>query len=156
MVVGTESHELDSTDRRIVHELLANGRISVRELADRANISRAHTYVRLERLESTGVIEGFTVRIGHDKAGLKTSAFVALSIRQDSWRGIAQELLRLAYVDHFSLLGGDVDVLVLVRAPDNQALRHIVLEQLQSLQGVIATKTWLIFEESSGPGAEWL
>jgi hypothetical protein len=29
------------------------------------------------------------------------------------------------------------------------------LEQLQSLAGVLSTKTWLIFEESNGPGAQW-
>jgi len=47
-------------------------------------------------------------------------------------------------------------VLVLVRAPTNAALRHVVLERLQSLDGVLSTKTWLIFDEANGPGAEWV
>lgn len=54
------------------------------------------------------------------------------------------------FVEHFSLLGGDFDVLVLVRAPNNETLRHVVLEGLQSVEGVRATRTWLIFEEDRG------
>lgn len=157
MAGGTaDTYELDAIDRRIIKELIADSRISMRALAEKAHISRAHAYVRIERLQEAGIIEGFTTRISHSKAGLGSSAFIALSIRQDSWRGISTQLRTLPFVEHFSLLGGDFDVLVLVRAPDNSALRHVVLERLQSLEGVQSTKTWLIFEEDNGPGPEWV
>ena len=146
------SPELDATDRQIIDELTNDGRVSIRTLADRTHISRANAYARVERLTSSGVIRGFTARIAHDRAGLTTSAFVAMSIRQDAWRGLSDQLAKLAFVDHFGLLGGDIDVLVLVRAPDNHALREVVLEQLHALPGVQSTNTWLIFDESDGPG----
>jgi DNA-binding Lrp family transcriptional regulator len=154
--MATEPHALDAIDRRIIAELTADSRISMRALAEKAHISRAHAYVRIERLEDAGIITGFTTRIAHEKAGLGSSAYVALSIRQHSWRGLAASLKALPFVEHFSLLGGDFDVLVLVRAPDNQELRHTVLEELQGLDGVLSTKTWLIFEEGNGPGPNWL
>jgi DNA-binding Lrp family transcriptional regulator len=147
---------LDETDRRIISELVNDGRISMRSVAERAHISRAHAYVRLERLQAAGVIEGFTAQISHERAGLKASAYVALSVRQASWQSLADRLRSLPFVDHVSLLGGDYDVLVLVRAPDNAALRHLVLEELQSLDEVVATRTWLIFDEAKGPGATWV
>ncbi|MEV0948641.1 Lrp/AsnC family transcriptional regulator [Rhodococcus sp. NPDC049939] len=147
---------LDAIDRRIIRELVADSRISIRALAEKAHISRAHAYTRIGRLQGEGIIEGFTTRIAHEKAGLGSSAFVALSIKQDSWRGIASQLRSLSFVEHYSLLGGEFDVLVLVRSPDDRALRHVVLEQLQGLEGVLSTRTWLIFEEANGPGAEWV
>ncbi|WP_067666778.1 Lrp/AsnC family transcriptional regulator [Nocardia miyunensis] len=150
------NYELDLIDRRLIHELVADSRLSMRALADKAHISRAHAYVRIERLQKAGIIDSYTTRIAHEKAGLGSSAFIALSIRQDSWRGIATQLRTLPFVEHYSLLGGDFDVLVLVRAPDNNALRHVVLERLQSLEGVQSTRTWLIFEEASGPGPKWV
>ena len=52
-------------------------------------------------------------------------------------------------------MGGDFDALVLVRAPDNSALRHLVLDKLQGLDGILSTRTWLIFDEAVGPGAQW-
>ena len=142
--------ELDDTDRRILTELTADGRISMRVLADRLNLSRAHTYTRVDRLKDAGVIERFTVQVDHAASGLGTSAFIALSIRQDSWRTVSEGLRAMAFVDHFSLLGGDFDVLVLIRTPDNESLRQVVLEGLQSLDGVRATRTWLIFDEDRG------
>ena len=48
--------ELDDTDRRILAELTADGRVSMRVLADRLNLSRAHTYTRVDRLKDAGVI----------------------------------------------------------------------------------------------------
>jgi DNA-binding Lrp family transcriptional regulator len=150
------SHELDAIDRQIIQELVNDSRISMRELAEKAHISRAHAYVRVERLKEVGIIDGFTSRIAYDKAGLRSSAYVALSIKQDSWRGLATQLRTSPFVEHFSLLGGEFDVLVLVRVPDNSTLRDVVLEQLRGLEGVLSTKTWLIFEEADGPGPEWI
>jgi DNA-binding Lrp family transcriptional regulator len=147
---------IDDIDRRILHELSRDSRISIRSLAEKAHISRANAYSRIDRLVSAKIIQGFTVRIDNEKAGLLTSAFVALSIRQDSWRGIADRLRTLTYVDQFALLGGTFDVLVAVRVPDNRTLRHVVLEQLQSIDGVRSTTTWMVFEESSGPGTQWI
>ena len=138
------------SDRRILAELTADGRVSMRVLADRLNLSRAHTYTRVDRLKDAGVIERFTVQVDHGASGLGTSAFIALSIRQDSWRSVSEGLRSMEFVDHFSLLGGDFDVLVLIRTPDNESLRQVVLEGLQSLDGVRATRTWLIFDEDRG------
>ncbi|MGA9872484.1 MAG: Lrp/AsnC family transcriptional regulator [Rhodococcus sp. (in: high G+C Gram-positive bacteria)] len=142
--------ELDDVDRAILRELTTDGRMSMRVLADRVHISRAHAYTRVERLQEAGVIEHFTVQVDHTASGLTTSAFIALSIRQDSWRAVAGKLKQMPFVEHFSLLGGDFDVLVLVRAPDNETLRHVVLEGLQGVDGVRSTRTWLIFDEARG------
>ncbi|MFF0452829.1 Lrp/AsnC family transcriptional regulator [Nocardia africana] len=146
---------LDEVDKRIIRELAADGRMSIRALADKTHISRSHAYARLARLQELGIIESFTARIAHDRAGFGASAYVALEIQQDSWKGIAAHLRTMSYVEHYALLGGDVDVLVLVRAPDNRILRNLVLEQFQGLAGVRSTKTWLIFEDAIGPGPDW-
>ncbi|SNT10740.1 Lrp/AsnC family transcriptional regulator [Rhodococcoides kyotonense] len=145
-----EPTQLDDVDRQLLKELVVDGRVSMRVLAERVHISRAHAYTRVERLKSAGVIDRFTVRIDHAAAGLDTAAFIALSIRQDSWRAVSNALRSMHYVDHFSLLGGDFDVLVLIRTPDNETLRRVVLEGLQSLDGVRSTRTWLVFDEAYG------
>ncbi|HEY5248743.1 MAG TPA: Lrp/AsnC ligand binding domain-containing protein, partial [Dermatophilaceae bacterium] len=94
-------------------------------------------------------------QISHERAGLGTSAYVSLSIEQNTWREVSAQLGRLPYVEHVSMLGADFDVLVLVRAPDNAALRDLVLDRIQSIPGVRTTRTWLVFDELQGPGADW-
>ena len=54
---------------------------------------------------------------------------------------------RIAAGEHVALVGGDFDVMVLVRARDNRDLRRIVLEEIQSIDGVTSTQTFLIFED---------
>jgi len=146
---------LDGPDRLILSELIRDARTSIRSLAERVHISRANAYARVDRLVADGVITGFSAQIAHKRAGLGTSAYVSLSIEQNSWREVSARLGRLPYVEHVSMLGADFDVLVLVRAPDNAALRDLVLDRIQSIPGVQTTRTWLVFDELQGPGADW-
>lgn len=148
--------EIDDVDRRLIRELVKDGRVSMLELAKRAHVSRTHVYARIERLEKAGVLEGFTARINLERAGFATSAVIALSIQQDAWRGLSQKLKALRYIERFTLVGGDFDVLVAVRTPDNATLRDVVLEQIHSLAGVRASRTWLVFEEWADLRQEWL
>jgi DNA-binding Lrp family transcriptional regulator len=146
---------LDAPDRQILGELIRDARTSIRSLAERIHISRASAYSRVNRLVADGVITGFSARIAHERAGLGTSAYVSLSIEQNSWSEVSAQLGRLPFVEHVSRLGADFDVLVLVRAPDNAALRVLVLDRIQGIPSVRTTRTWLVFDEFEGLGADW-
>ncbi|MGI5229720.1 Lrp/AsnC family transcriptional regulator [Actinoallomurus iriomotensis] len=154
-MAGRSAGPLDEVDRAIIAALLNDGRISVRALAEQVHISRANAYARLSRLTDEGVITGFTIELAPQKAGLGTSAYVSVTIEQNAWRAVSAGLQDIPYVEHFAMVGGDYDVLVLVRAPDNAALRHVVLERIQDVPGVRATRTWLVFDEARGRGADW-
>lgn len=154
-VPGRTAVPLDDTDRQILARLLKDARQSVRALAEQVHISRANAYTRIGRLLSEGVITGFTAQLNPKRAGLGTSAYVTLSTEQAAWRDISRELRDIPYVEHVSLVTGDFDVLVLVRAPDNEALRSVVLERIQGVSGVRSTRTWLVFDEVRGRGADW-
>ncbi|MEV0349891.1 Lrp/AsnC family transcriptional regulator [Nonomuraea sp. NPDC050680] len=152
---GHSASKLDGVDRAIIAELLRDGRMSMRTLAERVHISRANAYARLTRLMDDGVITGFTAELAPHKAGLGTSAYVSVTIEQNSWRTVSARLRGIPYVEHFAMVGGDYDVLALVRTPDNAALRQVVLERIQDIPGVRATRTWLVFDEARGRGADW-
>jgi DNA-binding Lrp family transcriptional regulator len=152
---GRSARALDDVDRRILGELASDGRISIRALAEEVHISRANAYARVNQLLADGVITGFSARLDPERAGLGTSAYVMLTIQQNTWREVAAALAELPYVEHYAMVGGDFDVLTLVRAPDNAALRHIVLERMQGIEGVRGTRTWLIFDEHDGRGVDW-
>lgn len=152
---GRSAGPFDATDAAIVAELQRDGRISVRALAERAHISRAHAYARISRLVEQGTITGFTVRLDPRRIGLGTTAYVAITIDQTAWRAVAACLREIPYIEHFALVGGDHDVLALVRAPDNAALRDVVLVRIQDIAGVRSSRTWLVFEEQQGRGVPW-
>jgi DNA-binding Lrp family transcriptional regulator len=141
----------DDVDRRIIAELTADGRLSMRALAEKVHISRANAYARVERLTRTGVITGFTATVDPLKLGLATSAYVTLSLRQSSWRNLRDQLRRIPEVKHIALVGGDFDAILLVRAADNAGLRRVVMDELQAIPEVLGTRTALVFEDLSNP-----
>lgn len=139
---------LDATDRRIVEVLGKDGRMSIRALAQTLHISRANAYARVERLLSSGVIRGFRAEIDPNTVGLATSAFVTINLHQGDWRDVNTRLRAVPGIVHIALVGGEFDVIVLVRARDNADLRRIVLDEIHGIPGVVSTHTLLVFEES--------
>ncbi|MCO5999503.1 Lrp/AsnC family transcriptional regulator [Actinoallomurus rhizosphaericola] len=147
---GRTAPPLDDVDRAILRELENDGRMSMRTLAERVSVSRSNVYARVERLVAEGVITGFTARIDPVRAGLGTAAYVLLTIEQHSWREVTARLREVPYIEHLAFVGGDVDLVMLVRTPDNVTLRDVVLARIHALPGIRSTRTWLIFDEAAG------
>lgn len=144
---GTEPVPLDEIDRRIIAELTRDGRMSVTQVAENVHISRAHAYTRIARLTGEGVLSKFTALVDPIKAGLRSSAYVTLKLKQDAWRELRDQLGAIPEVHHVALVGGDFDVILLVRAVDNIDLRRVIFDQLQTMPGVLDTQTFLVFED---------
>lgn len=144
---GAMPAELDQVDRQIIAELVRDGRMSVTQVAENVHISRAHAYARINRLTREGVLTRFTALVDPIKAGQTSSAYVTLKVRQNAWRALREELRAIPEVHHIALVGGDFDVILLVRATDNVDLRRVIFDQLQSMPGVLDTQTFLVFED---------
>jgi DNA-binding Lrp family transcriptional regulator len=143
---------LDAVDRRILDLLSGDGRASIRQIAARAEIGRATAYNRIQRLQETGVIRGFTVVLDPRKVGTGLAAYVYVKIDQHGWRTLGRVVAGLPGVEHVALVSGEFDLLVLVRVRDPSDLRDVVLEQLHAIDGVIATQTTFVLDEVDGMG----
>lgn len=139
--------QLDETDRGIVEALRADGRLSMRALAERLHVSRAGVYARVERLERTGVITGYSAIIDPRRYGRPLSAYVNLKVAQQSWKALRPRVLAIDDVEHAALVSGEYDIVLLVRTQDVGTLRELVLTRLQEMPEVLATQTVLIFDE---------
>ena len=138
---------LDLIDRGIVTALRGDGRLSIRALAAQLNISRATAYARVQRLEQSGVITGYTATINPQRCGYGVSAYVYLKISQRSWKSVQQRVASIPEVEHAALVAGEKDIVLLVRAQDTAGLRDLVLTQFHEMPDVLSTETVLIFEE---------
>jgi len=143
-----QASTLDDTDRRIVHLLQKDGRMSMRDLAAAVHVSRAHVYMRVKRLLGEGVIRRFTIQVDPESVGFSTSAYITMKVEQNSWRQVRDSLAALPWVEHVALVSGDFDVLLLVRSASNKTLRDLVFTHIQSMQGVRSTRTLLVFDET--------
>lgn len=138
---------LDDLDHRMLAELVRDGRLAVRTLAERLHISRANAYSRLGRLVRDRVIRGFSVRLDPAQVGLATAVYITMQIEQNAWREVRERLTRLPAIQHFALTGGAFDIIALARVPNQAHLRALILDEIQSIPGVRNTQTQLVFEE---------
>ena len=138
---------IDDVDRSILRALSADGRLSMRSLADQVHVSRAGVYARVSRLEEAGVITGYSAVLDPVKVGHGVSAYVYLRIAQHSWKAVRARIAEIEEVEHAALISGDDDLVLLVRAADAAALRDLVLNRFQAMPDVLSTKTTLILDE---------
>lgn len=138
---------LDELDRQIIDALRADGRLSMRALAEQLHISRANAYTRVARLESSGVITGYTATIDPEAYGLGMAAYVYLKVSQHSWKSVRRRVMAIPEVVHGAVVAGENDIVLLVRTRDAASLRDVVMTRLQAMPDVLSTKTELIFDE---------
>jgi len=67
---------IDETDRRIIGELVRDGRVSFAELGRRVNLSPPSVAERVQRLERDGVITGYRAELDPSALGFPLIAIV--------------------------------------------------------------------------------
>lgn len=142
---------LDDVDRRLVAELIGDGRVSVNELATRARVARATAYTRFERLRETGVVKGFTAEVDSEALGYGLAVLILVNVEQRRWQAIRTELADLPGAEWVGLTSGGFDFALLVRLPDVNALRDVLLVRLQGIEGVRSTQTIFVLDEERRP-----
>ena len=142
--------QLDEIDIRILEVLRDDGRLSVSALAKAVHISRATAYARLERLNATGVLTGYTVSVNPARTGLDITAIILLSARHGPPEEIPLRTLvdKFPEVEYFAYLTGPFDAIAVVRAPNMSILRDVILRKFQQLPGVRSTQTSIVLEET--------
>lgn len=146
----SEPVRLDKTDRRMLRVLQRNGRISNQELAERTRLSPAPCWRRLKKLEESGVIDRYVALLDGRKLGMRTMAFIQLSLLDHSDGNIAAID---AFVDESPeivecyAITGTEDFLLRVVVEDVEALEHFMMQKLLKLKGVKSTNSSLVLRQ---------
>lgn len=131
---------MDDLDRTMLAALSADARISVATLARRLKVARSTVQARLERLESTGVIAGYTVKLGEAARHARIRATVLLTIEPRAQANILSRLKSIAEVERVHTTSGRVDFLLQIAAPTTTVL-DTVLDQIGEMTGVKSSES---------------
>ena len=140
---------MDDRDRLLMTILRRDARRPIVALAKDINLSRSATQERLQRLQSSGAIRGFTVLEG-EETGAKQSAYLTISF-SDGYR-CAQVVPKLKTVAGVSLvhsLTGPVDLIVRI---DGRDVRDIEASRsaISEIEGVGTVTTSMVLERHVG------
>ncbi|HET7773190.1 MAG TPA: Lrp/AsnC family transcriptional regulator [Burkholderiaceae bacterium] len=136
----------DATDRALLALLQANARESVTTLAKKLGVARTTVIARMQKLESAGVITGYSVRV--NRAGLEAglSAYVGLTVEPKRGRDVVKRLGRMPEVALLASVSGEFDYLALVRAASSNQL-DALLDEIGELDGVVKTTSSVVLAE---------
>ena len=131
---------MDDLDRNILSLLGADARMSVATLARRLKVARSTIQARLERLETTGIIAGYTLKLGEEARQGRLRASVLLNIEPRAQAAILSRLKSIAEVERVFTTSGRFDLLMQIAAPNTQVLDN-VLDQIGALTGVKSSES---------------
>ncbi|WP_234186030.1 Lrp/AsnC family transcriptional regulator [Shinella sp. NM-101] len=133
--------ELDEKDGLLLAALRADARQSLVELARRAGLSRSAVHERIRRLEARGVIAGYTVKLGIDRARPGVEALVAVGFQQGrNCDHIVPHITGIPEVVTCWSLAGPTDLMLLVECASNAAL-DTVRRQIATTPGIATVQT---------------
>ncbi len=133
---------MDDLDRAILGQLGADARMSVATLARRLKVARSTIQARLERLESSGVIAGYTVKLGEAARATRIRATVLLTIEPRAQANVLTRLKAVPAVERIHTTSGRVDLLLQVAAASTAQLDE-VLDQIGEMTGVKSSESLL-------------
>jgi Lrp/AsnC family transcriptional regulator, leucine-responsive regulatory protein len=67
---------LDKTDIQIINELSKNSRIKMKELGEKVHLTGPAASARVAKLEDSGIIEGYTIKVNQVKMGYAVHAII--------------------------------------------------------------------------------
>ena len=131
--------QLDRTDKRILHELQLDARISNQELADKVGLSPSPCLRRVRQLEEAGLISRYVSLLDALALGLTVSVFIQVRLERQVEKALEtfeRAIAERPEVMECYLMTGDSDYMLRVMVADVQALERFIVDFLAKIPGV--------------------
>lgn len=134
---------LDATDRQLLSLLQANARECTAQLARKLGLARTTVVARIARLERSGVVAGYGVRLGARLDATTVRAWCSISVLPKAAPAVLRSLESMAEVEEVSAVSGAFDYLVFLRCTSHEQL-DALLDRVGQLDGVHQTQTSIV------------
>jgi Lrp/AsnC family leucine-responsive transcriptional regulator len=132
---------MDSTDIKILRILHENARENASVISDRINMSVSAVIERIRKLETQGIIKGYTAILNEEMIGNDVLAYIYVGTEHPKYN----EDFILYVQDSPSIvecnfIAGDQDFILKVSVPSIRDLQNL-LNEIKSVKGVSYTRT---------------
>ena len=133
----------DKIDQDLISLLRANARTPVSDLARSLGLSRTTVQSRLERLERSRRIAGYTVRLSEAYERSQIQAFVSIVVHPKQAGMVAEQMKAMAGVRRLQSVSGAVDMIALIEAPSAADIDALI-DRVGALEGVERTTSSIV------------
>jgi len=134
---------IKESDIRLLNVLIENPRKSYRELAKEAKLSIAIIGEKLKKLESSGILKGYTSLVDYDLLGYEIQVVINIRVAHGEAQNVEKKIFNNPNVMGIYNTTGDFDVLVIARFKSRKELDEYI-KNLQGYEFVERTQTQLI------------
>jgi len=131
--------KLDRIDRRILHDLQAEGRITNVELSKRAGISAPPCLRRVRALEDAGYIRSYHACLDPKSLGYHVTVFAQVGLSSQAevdLEAFEKTVQKWPEVRECFMLAGETDFLLKIVAPDWDAYQNFLTTKLTAADNI--------------------
>ncbi len=134
---------MNPKDKQLISALQRNARMSISDLSRYLGISRTTVQQRMNRLEESGIITGYTVKLGDSVRQSQIKAHVNLVIEPNAGNRIVASLEKIAAIETLFTVSGKIDLIAIIIVDTAMEL-DICLDQISAIAGVQSTETAIV------------
>ena len=135
--------KVDEIDERILHELQADSRISIRELSKRINLSPPSVTERVRRLEDNNIIEGYTIRLNKKKLGFAIDCIVEVTMKDGQYEKFKNFIRDYKHSEWCYRIAGAACFIVKLSVPSLEDIEHFI----DAISSYALTETSIVFSK---------
>ena len=136
--------KIDNTDIKILKELQLDRRLSIRELSKRVNLSAPSVDDRIRKLEDSGVIEGYTIKINETALDFSIQCVIQIDIKNDKFEKFKEFIYNHPRVIFCYRIAGHSCILLKLSVKSISEIEKFV-DSISALDST--TSTHIIFSE---------
>ncbi len=141
---------LDSIDRKILHEVQMDGRIAFIDLANKVGLSKSPCLKRLRILEKEGYVKGYRAVLDSYKISQGYLVYVQVKLQntnRDSLRKFNQSVQDVKEIMSCDMMSGGYDYLLKIRTRDMYAYRELHGDVISVLPGIAQSSSFPVMEQ---------
>jgi DNA-binding Lrp family transcriptional regulator len=135
--------QLDETDVKILKVLTVDARLSSRQIAKKCGVSIGTALSRIKRMESEGIIKGYTVLVDQEKLGYELTVVTEITVSKGRLLETENEIARIPNVCCVYDLTGLTDAAIVAKFKSREDLSRFT-KHLLSLPHVERTNTHVV------------
>lgn len=138
--------KIDETDKLILQLLQADGRKTIKDLAQELNLSTTPTFERVKKLEKAGIIDHYAAVLNPDKIGKTLYAFAHISLKDHSKvlvKEFTEQIIKIAQVQECHYVTGDSDFILKILLNDMEDYREFMMNQLFDMSNIAKIESFL-------------
>jgi Lrp/AsnC family transcriptional regulator, regulator for asnA, asnC and gidA len=136
--------QIDNLDRKILSILTKNARMPFLEVARECDVSGAAIHQRVQRLTKLGIISGSEFIVDPKRLGYNTCAYIGIFLDNAAhFNEVSAQLMKIHEITQCHYTTGQYAMFLKVYAKDNDHLRTVLTDKIQSIDGITRTETFI-------------